>query len=191
MRELIVVEGRGDAEVVRRALGDVEVLWTDGFGLTADKLAYIAGAAAEGGVIVCTDPDHAGETIRAKLERRIPNLRHVYLPQREARGRRGDIGWENASVAAVRAAFARSRTEAETEAEAESGAPLSPGLNATDLLELGLTGVPAARLRRQTIGRALGLGECNAKQFLRRAARFHLTRRQAEEALTKEWGMHG
>lgn len=174
---LIVAEGRGDAEAIRRALGDVEVLWTEGFGVTAAKLAYIAKAAAERGVVVCADPDHAGEMIRAKLDRHIPGLRHVYLPRREARDCRGrDIGWEYASPAAVRAAFGRLRP-----APASALAPDS--LREADLLELGLTGCPAARERRRAAGQALGIGECNAKRFLARANRFRVTRQELEAVL--------
>ncbi|MDR1322452.1 MAG: RNAse M5, partial [Gracilibacteraceae bacterium] len=152
LNSLIVAEGRGDAEAIRRALGDVEVLWTEGFGVTEAKLAYIARAAAERGVVVCTDPDHAGEMIRAKLDRHIPGLRHVYLPRRAARDRRGrDIGWEYASPAAVRAAFGQSRP-------APAQVPAPDGLKAADLLELGLTGCAAAGGRPRATRPGVGVG---------------------------------
>ncbi|MDR0433549.1 MAG: DUF4093 domain-containing protein, partial [Gracilibacteraceae bacterium] len=180
-RFLIVAEGRGDAAALRRALGDIEVIWTDGLGLTAAKLAYIAKAATVRDVVVCTDPDHAGEMIRARLNRHIPGLLHVYLPRQAARNRRGrGVGWEYASPAAVRAAFALLRPAQADALASASGLPVSApdsvSLQAADLAELGLSGCPAARERRRTAGRNLGLGECNAKQFLRRANSLHITR---------------
>jgi ribonuclease M5 len=171
IEELLVVEGKNDAQVLRRALGAVEVLWTEGFGLTAEKLAYIKKAAAQRGVIVCTDPDHAGESIRARLDRQVPGLKHVYLPRREALNAEGtDIGWENASLDAVRAAFALVRTTR------GSAAALPGAVTMQDLIDLGLAGAAGAAAKRRELGARLGIGECNAKQFLQRLRRFDLER---------------
>ncbi|MDR1962042.1 MAG: DUF4093 domain-containing protein [Gracilibacteraceae bacterium] len=186
MRELIVVEGRGDAEALRRALGDAEILWTEGFGLTAAKLAYIRRAAAERGVIICTDPDHAGEMIRAKLDRRVAGLRHVYLPQAAARNRRGDdIGWEYACPEAIRDAFRQIQLTPE-----QTGETPEP-LEMTDLTKWGLAGSEASRKLRYATGRLLGLGECNAKQFLLRINRFQITRQEIEAAVNQAFEQTG
>jgi ribonuclease M5 len=63
IKEIIVVEGRSDERAVKQAV-DAEVIITQGFGLTGETLRRIATAQRRNGVIVFTDPDHAGELIR-------------------------------------------------------------------------------------------------------------------------------
>lgn len=82
VEELIVVEGKNDAHAVRRALGNVDVLWTEGYGLTQEKLLYIAEMAKRRGVIVFTDPDSVGEQIRERIRRYVPEAKHVYLSKK-------------------------------------------------------------------------------------------------------------
>ncbi|MDI6812959.1 MAG: ribonuclease M5 [Desulfitobacteriaceae bacterium] len=161
IRELIVVEGKNDAHAVRRALGSVDIIWTEGYGLSEDKLRLIAEAAKRQGVIVFTDPDFVGGQIRERIRQSVPSAKHVYLSQEAAR-KKGDIGVENATPAEIQRAFAQIRQES-----------LPPVRFTADILiETGLTGLPDSQAKRQAIGRALGIGECNAKQFLKRLNQF-------------------
>lgn len=171
IEELIVVEGKNDAHAVRRALGDVDVLWTEGYGLTEEKLAFIAETAKKRGVIILTDPDSVGERIRARIRRRVPEAQHVFLSQQVAR-RKGDIGVENASVEEIRRAFVhvqKSQTRI-------PGSSAQDSFTMCDLVEAGLAGRFAALEKRRETGRLLGIGEPNAKQFLSRLNRFGIRR---------------
>jgi len=161
IKELIIVEGKNDAQAVRRALGAVDVMWTEGFGLTDEKLEYIAKMAERQGVIVLTDPDTAGEQIRERIRRRVPGAKHVYLSKTCTRAN-GDIGVENAAPEEIRRAFAHIREGGREEIRFEYA----------DLLKAGLVGQPASQARRRALGRILGLGDANAKQFLHRLNRF-------------------
>ncbi|MHB1652488.1 MAG: ribonuclease M5 [Desulfitobacteriaceae bacterium] len=164
IQELIVVEGKNDAHAIRRALGEVDVLWTEGYGLSSEKLDYISEMAKRRGVIVLTDPDSVGEQIRERIRRRVPEAKHVYLSQKAAR-RKQDIGVENASVEEIKRAFAHIR---------QSG--VSQGnFRMEDLWKAGLVGEPEALIRRRAVGRSLGIGEANAKQFLHRLNRFGIS----------------
>lgn len=108
IKELIVVEGKNDAHAVRRALGQVDIIWTEGFGLSSEKLKYISEMAKRKGVIVCTDPDFVGNQIREKIQKHVPEVSHVYLPRKSSYNKKGDdIGVENASPEAIREAFAK------------------------------------------------------------------------------------
>ena len=100
IKELIVVEGKNDAHVVRLALGDVDILWTEGYGLSKKKLDYIAEMANRQGVIVFTDPDTVGEQIRNRIRKYVPLAKHTYLT-RKAATKQGDIGVENADSSAA------------------------------------------------------------------------------------------
>lgn len=178
-KELIVVEGKNDAQAVRRALGDVDVIWTEGFGLTADKLSYIAAMAQRQGVIVFTDPDTVGEQIREKIRRRVPSAKHVYLTKAKA-SRNGDIGVENAEPEEIRRVFANVRNERD---ERQNQCPVDLKGNEElfryeDLYSAGLAGQFDSQAKRSALGRILGIGEGNAKQFLHRLNRFGISREE-------------
>ncbi|ADY54555.1 RNAse M5 [Syntrophobotulus glycolicus DSM 8271] len=181
IEELIVVEGKNDAHAIRRALGDVDVLWTEGFGLSQKKIAYLREMAVRRGVIVCTDPDFAGKTIRDRISKCVPGVKHVYLPRKEAYDPlRKDIGIENASLEDIRKAFLKNVGE-KTRVSIHQ-----PEYIMEDLLEARLAGCEGARERRNRVGAMLGLGDTNAKQFLFRLNRFRVNRADFQEALMPE-----
>lgn len=185
IEELIVVEGKNDAHAVRRALGEVEILWTEGYGLTQEKLNYISEMAKRRGVIVLTDPDSVGEQIRERIQRHVPEVKHVYLSKKEARSKRDDdIGVENASPEEIRRAFEYIRSDKDSSGQhrVEQNKSIEVFV-INDLFEAGLTGFPASSERRLAVGRILGIGDTNAKKFLQRLNRFGISRLEFEQAV--------
>lgn len=166
IKELIVVEGKNDAHVVRQALGEVDIIWTEGYGLTKKKLEYIAEMANRQGVIVFTDPDTVGEQIRNRIRAYVPQAKHTYLSKKAA-SKHGDIGVENAALDEIRRAFAHIQQEQKVETE---------NFTIEDLILAGLMGSKRASEYRLALGHKLGIGDTNAKQFLRRLNRFGITR---------------
>ena len=75
IQEVIVVEGKSDIARLRQSV-DADVIATEGFCLRKDVLKEIALAYKQRGIIILTDPDSAGERIRAFLAKRFPNARH-------------------------------------------------------------------------------------------------------------------
>jgi ribonuclease M5 len=71
IKEIIVVEGRDDEAAVKKAV-EAETIATHGFGISQETFARIEKAYAERGIIIFTDPDHAGEKIRKRLSERFP-----------------------------------------------------------------------------------------------------------------------
>lgn len=63
IKEIIVVEGRDDAAAVRRAI-DADVIAIHGFGIDRETWTELELAYKKRGLIILTDPDHAGEQIR-------------------------------------------------------------------------------------------------------------------------------
>jgi len=191
IQELIVVEGKNDAHAVRRALGNVDILWTNGLGLTEEKLKLIEEMAKRRGVIVCTDPDYPGNQIRERIRQRVPNAKHVYVSRSAALNKKGsDIGLENVSPEEIRLAFAKVLDETKSAghsaktAEGESLEQEDP-ITMQDLIEHGLTGKTGAAAKRYAVGKILGIGEANTKQFLHRLRRFGFSRQEFFEALSK------
>ncbi|AFL98557.1 MULTISPECIES: ribonuclease M5 [Desulfitobacterium] len=191
VEELIVVEGKNDAHAVRRALGNVDVLWTEGYGLTQEKLLYIAEMAKRRGVIVFTDPDSVGEQIRERIRRYVPEAKHVYLSKKDARSPKDDdIGVENASPEDIQKAFQKIRTDALHSEQNNSGVQVKEVLfEIKDLLEAGLVGLNHSAERRLAVGKILGIGDANGKQFLHRLNRFGITHEEFDKAVRE--AIHG
>ncbi len=173
IKELIVVEGKNDAHAVRLALGEVDVIWTEGYGLTKKKLEFIAEMANRQGVIVFTDPDTVGEQIRNRIRAHVPQAKHTYLSRKLAT-KQGDIGVENAALHEIRRAFAHIQEDKETPSEE---------FTIEDLFLVGLVGVAQAGENRLALGRKLGIGDSNAKQFLHRLNRFGISREEFFKAI--------
>jgi ribonuclease M5 len=70
-KEIIVVEGRDDTAALKRA-GDFSTIETHGYGLRRECYELMDKAYQEVGLIIFTDPDHAGDALRKKLALRYP-----------------------------------------------------------------------------------------------------------------------
>lgn len=172
IKEVIVVEGRNDTAAVKRAV-EADCLETGGFGLQAFRLDQIAKADKARGIIILTDPDSAGERIRRHLSKRFPQAKHAFVP-REAAAADGDIGIEQASPEAIRAALDKARCQ--------EWAPETRFVW-SDLAAAGLTGVADAACRRAVLGERLGIGYANAKTFLHRLNSYGVTWEEFNQAI--------
>ena len=85
--EQIAVEGPRDVEAMRRA-GFDRIIATDGFAMTHATRSKLLRAARGRGLIVLTDPDSAGATIREAIIAAVGRCKHAWLRVDEAR--RGD-----------------------------------------------------------------------------------------------------
>ena len=174
LQEAVVVEGRDDEAAVLRAV-DAAGLSTHGWGMSEEALANIENAYARQGIVILTDPDHAGEEIRRRLSERFPKAKQAYLsrPDAEKRkdGRVADIGVENADPEAIRDALLAAKAQVREAAPQDAVTP-------ADLISLGLAGSPQSNALRQAVGRELGIGSCNAKAFCRRLSAFGITREE-------------
>lgn len=172
IKEVIVVEGQDDISAVKRAV-DAEVIATRGFGITTATIERIRIARERCGVIIFTDPDHAGERIRRIIEKRVPGCKHAFLPRDKAI-LNGDIGIENASPQSIIDALSKVKTEVfENRCE----------FTMNDLFYAGLSGTANAAAGRDEVGKILGIGYGNAKQFLNRLNRYGITRFEYNNAI--------
>lgn len=183
IKEIIVVEGKDDTAAIRRAV-EADTIETGGSAIGAEVLKRIALAQERRGVIIFTDPDHAGERIRKIIAAKVPGCKHAFITQEQAE-RKGDIGVENASVDSIREALDKLRTE--------YTAAVSR-LTMEDLIKAGLIVHPQAAARRMEVGKILGIGYCNGKQFYKRCAMFQISREELEaavEQMDKRGSDHG
>lgn len=177
IRQAIVVEGRDDQAALARAV-DAYTIATHGFGIKQETLELIEKAYKNQGIIVFTDPDHAGQKIRERLAGLFPDAVHAFLTRGEAE-KAGDIGIENASPESIRQALERALKKAPAE---DPAAPAPEPITKQDLFDLGLSGLPDSMDRREQAGRLLGIGGGNTKSFLKKLNSFHITGKELQDA---------
>lgn len=160
IHELLVVEGLHDKQAVDEAVqADV---WIIGGDRIANRfLQELERASCTRGIIIFTDPDGPGERIRRRIEARIPNCKHAFLPRHQATGN-NRIGVEHATPDSIRNALLNVRSTNQLLPEQKCTFSLD------DLQEAGLVGSQDAALRRKQVGDNLRIGYANAKSFLRK-----------------------
>ncbi|RAU95977.1 ribonuclease M5 [Paenibacillus sp. YN15] len=172
LKEIIVVEGKSDTAAIKRAV-EAETIETGGSAINQAVYEKIRLALERRGVIIFTDPDHAGERLRRLITARFPGCKQAFLSQEDAT-RNGDVGIENATPEMIRKALDNLKTDYQA-GEAE--------ITRDDLMDAGLLVHPDAAARREAMGRLLGIGYANGKQFLKRCQMFQITRKEFEKAL--------
>lgn len=171
IKETIIVEGRDDTAAVKRSVNALTIE-THGYGIRPSTWELIKKAYETTGIIVFTDPDHAGEQIRKCMLDRFPGAGEAFLDRKDAE-LNGDVGIENASPEAIRAALAGAHV-AQHEADI---------FTSDDMFRLGMSGTTGAALLRQNIGKRLGIGFANAHTFLQRLNKFGIKRDELERVL--------
>ena len=173
---MIVCEGRDDTARLREAL-DCDTIETHGFGITKETWAELEIAYKERGLIILTDPDHAGSEIRKRLKEKFPESKEAFIPRKKASSA-GDIGVENASPEAVREALMKVRGSVQEESMEKR-----EEISMADMEEAGLTGKPMSGKLREKLADALGIGYGNAKAMLKKMNALGITPGEFRNAL--------
>ncbi|WP_040953027.1 ribonuclease M5 [Gorillibacterium massiliense] len=177
IKEIIVVEGKDDTAAIKRAV-EAETIETGGSAINEAVYRKIELAMERRGVIIFTDPDHAGERLRKLITARVPGCKHAFLTQEEALSK-GDIGVENANPETIRKALSQVKTDFRLE-----GTVQEAEITWEDLMDAGLIVHPQAAARRLEVGNCLGIGYANGKQFYNRCKMFRISREEFAEAIS-------
>ena len=172
IKEVIVVEGRSDVAAVKNAV-KADCLITNGFHFGNRIMKDLKAAYEKRGLIILTDPDSAGENIRAYLAKKFPKAKHAFVSVDEATSK-GDVGIEDASPESIRRALQKVKTVVPAPKEIFSTA---------DMMKASLSGTKSASNRRAVIGAALGIGFANAKVFLKRLNAYGISREEFTAAI--------
>lgn len=167
IKEIIVVEGKDDSVAIKRAV-EADTIETGGSAINREIIDRIRLAKKRRGVIVFTDPDHAGERIRRIIMEHVPGCKHAFVSAEEA-AYNGKVGVEHCDVKTIRRALSQVKTEYEG---------VQSEISWSDMLASGLTNHPQAAERRRIVGKALKIGYANAKQFLKRCQIFSITKQE-------------
>ena len=168
IQEAILVEGRYDVNTLRQ-LVDTVVLETGGFRIFKDRerLKMIRKIAAKRGILILTDSDGAGLTIRNFLRGALPKeqVKHAYVPEIMGKERRkkqaskeGLLGVEGMSQDILERALVRAGATILGQENAKKDVfSHTEQITQADLYELGLSGQPGSDQRRKALLKALDL----------------------------------
>lgn len=162
---VIIVEGRYDKNKIKQIF-DTVVLETAGFGIFKDKekAALIRRLAQTRGILVLTDPDHAGFLIRGYLKNIAAEgkVYHAYIPDRLGKEKRkahpsreGKLGVEGVTEEEIIQAVRRSGVAMNGEKETREEKPVTKA----DFYALGLSGGPDSKEKRRLLLKKLDLPE--------------------------------
>ena len=174
IKETIVVEGKDDIANVKRAI-DCEIIATNGLAFGKDLIERLKEIDNRTGIIILTDPDHAGKKIRDKIARHIPNAKHAYIDRKHAI-KKNDLGVENADPEVIIEALKKAKAEM-VEKRSE--------FSMADLVNNGLSIGKDAAAKREKLGDILGIGYYNSKQLLSKLNSFAISREEFERAVEK------
>ena len=188
IEQTIVVEGKDDVSAVLAAV-DANVLWTHGYGINQNTLDLIKAAYERTGIIIFTDPDHAGRQIRERLTKLYPDALQAYLTQDQAE-KAGDIGIENAAPDAILSALTacgahQGDGSSDASHQGDGSSDASGAVSMEDLFFLGLAGTDGSSQKRAAAGAVLGIGTANTKTFLKRLRHFGIGLEELKEAVDK------
>lgn len=197
IKEAIVVEGRDDTLAVSKAV-DAIIIETHGFGLSNKTWKILDKAYRERGLIILTDPDHGGRSIRRKILNRFPGSKEAFVSTEKA-SKKGDVGIENAApddiweaLSKARASLAPSSGERTKERYKNSYEEShkeqykdthKEGYDMSLLVKWNLVGESNSRKRREVFCDNLGIGYSNAKGLLKKLNQYEISEAEIESAL--------
>lgn len=168
IRETIVVEGRHDQARLESIL-EANIVVTHGNRISQKTLLHLKECHQKEGIIIFTDPDHPGKTLRTKILSVIPDAKQAFLSAKDARHNH-KVGIEHASTDVLLEALSHVSTPVDTLSD----------LSMKDLVELELMGLPDSSTKRNALALKLHLEEGNAKHFLKQCCHFGYTRKDLE-----------
>ncbi|WP_018659756.1 ribonuclease M5 [Allofustis seminis] len=176
IKEIIVVEGVNDTKNLKHFL-DVDTIETNGSAISKETIALIKKAQQYRGVIVLTDPDFPGESIRKIIMHHVPDAMHAFIPQSDALPQnKGSVGVEHAGEDAIMHAL---HHKYQPEWVKDNKISLS------FLRKMHLMDHPHAQKNRDRLSESLHIGHVNAKQLKKRLEMFDISEEQVEEIMTQ------
>lgn len=157
MKEILVVEGKNDTNVLKSFL-DCDTIETNGTHLGKEILRQIRLAQKTRGVIIFTDPDFPGEKIRSCINAAVPGCKNAFIDKAKAKTNK-KVGVEHACKEDILEALTHLMTFDEH---------LQDTLSYEEYLDLGLNGREDSAEKRAQIARSLYLGKPNAKTLFKR-----------------------
>lgn len=153
---LIIVEGISDVAFLSSFV-KAEFMTTGGYTIPKKEIEFAKRVGESKKVIVLTDSDEAGITIRNRINELIPNTYNVLLDINKC-NKNGKHGVAESTKEEV----IKCLSEYELKTDIEYGK-----ISANDLYKLGIIG-PGSKEKREIVTTSLRLGICDGKKLVRR-----------------------
>lgn len=170
---VLVVEGKSDVAFLSNFI-EAEFVTTNGSDVPDNVIEYIKEVSKSKEVIVLTDPDYPGESIRTKLDANIPNLKHAFV-SKDKSIKNGKVGVAESTKEEVLKALENSFTNSSIK---------KGNLTTSDLVSLGLSGSSNSKELRELVCNKLHLGHTNSKSFLNRLNTLNISKDELKEIVT-------
>lgn len=173
--KVFVVEGRNDANRLKRIFPDVAVVTTNGSAINIEAVELLKELDATHDIILFLDPDHAGERIRRLLSKQVRNIYHAFLDKEVAYSKnRKKIGIEHASEKDILEALKDIKIVSH---ESKSD------ITHTFLYDMKLTGNKDSKSLREKLSKDLKIGYVNGKTLYHRLRMFDICQKEVIEVL--------
>ena len=174
---VIVVEGKNDVAHLSSIFPNTLIVSVNGSAIREDDVRYLEALKDTHDVILCLDPDHAGERIRRILSKRLENVFHVFLDRDISISKnKKKVGVEHVNHAQIKKAFQAIRKQ-EVIHQSDIDMPF--------LFENRLIGHKNSKRNRLIISKKLTLGHVNGKTLLKRLRAFHINKKEIIEVLNE------
>lgn len=195
IKEVIVVEGRYDKNTLAQVV-DATVITLGGFSVFNDKekLDFLRRLAEKQGLIILTDSDGAGFTIRNYLKGALPKeqVKQAYIPDVQGKERRkrkagkeGKLGVEGMRPQVLLDSLRRAGATFLDEVP-QTETPPQDAITKADLFALGLSGGPDSSEKRKALLRQLDLPEHLTPNGMLEALNLLFSREELEKYLSPE-----
>jgi len=151
----LIVEGYSDSAFLSSFL-NCQIIQVGGYALSRGITEYLVALSKKSTPIVFTDPDKAGETIRNRLLKILPNAKVPVVEHKNNPRKKNGIAecTKEEILKALSLYIIKGR---------ENAKPISYD----ELISLNLVG-PNSKTAREKVSQSFALGECNGKTFLKR-----------------------
>ncbi|MBS3972326.1 MAG: ribonuclease M5 [Erysipelotrichia bacterium] len=149
--DVIVVEGQHDAQKVSQVV-EALILITHGTHISNEFLDQLEALSKHKSIIIFTDNDTPGKTIREKISKRVANVKHAKIRDKQV-----NVGVEHASYDQILDALSHTTSFSE----------YHPTFTMNDLYSLGLNGKPSSATLREAVSYHYRLPKMNAKALLK------------------------
>ncbi len=176
-KQVIVVEGTHDVQRLKEIFSDIEIISVNGSSIDEKSLNLLTKLDQNHQIILCLDPDHAGERIRTYLSNKLQNVAHVFFDRQKAISEnKKKIGVEHMSTKDILKSFEHIQVVSQKH---------SSDITASFLYEVGLIGQTESKKMRSQLSNKLHLGQVNGKTLLNRLQLFDYKKQDIIEVLSE------
>jgi ribonuclease M5 len=168
INEVIVVEGKHDLAKLE-TLVEADILITNGSHLSFELIELLKTLQDQQGVIILTDSDTQGKKLRHKLHQNIPTAKHAVLVDKQKKP-----GVEHATDASILNALMAVKPLIKRNKQS---------ISYDDYLDLGLSGKPDSKHKREKVTTTYHLPLANGKQLYKYLNMLSLTKKDIEQIL--------